>query len=207
MRRSWWPALIPALQRLEELQLGWREGAAIDVLADNAPQLSGDVAAGRRWPRWGPATAGAGWRSVLSVPLVLPHHPTAALSLYAWSAGAFDITYTDAARIFALYATTVVAQAVQALELDEAVQARHRIGLAQGILMAYHGVAADAAFSLLRQHSQHFNIKLRTVAQHVITTGALSTPQLAPDPYSASADRCSSLPAPQAFRTCCPDSP
>ena len=112
---------------------------------------------------------------MLSVPLVLPHHPTAALSLYAWSAGAFDITYTDAARIFALYATTVVAQAVQALELDEAVQARHRIGLAQGILIERYGLSIDESFALLRRHSQDGNVKIHHVADQLLATGQLPT--------------------------------
>lgn len=39
---------------------------------------------------------------------------------------------------------------------------------AKGILMARHGVTADRAFELLREHSQHNGTKLASVAQAVV---------------------------------------
>ena len=57
--------------------------------------------------------------------------------------------------------------------LNRAVAARHRIGLAQGILMSWPQITAEQAFTLLRRESQNTRVKLRTVAQTFIETGDL----------------------------------
>jgi AmiR/NasT family two-component response regulator len=57
--------------------------------------------------------------------------------------------------------------------LNRAVAARHRIGLAQGILMSRHQITAEQAFALLRRQSQNTHAKPRTIAQTVIQTGDL----------------------------------
>jgi AmiR/NasT family two-component response regulator len=51
--------------------------------------------------------------------------------------------------------------------------ARHRVGLAQGILMVRREIMADQAFALLKCESQNTHVKLRTIAQTVIQTGDL----------------------------------
>jgi AmiR/NasT family two-component response regulator len=57
--------------------------------------------------------------------------------------------------------------------LNRAVAARHRVGLAQGVLMTRRQLTADQAFALLKRQSQNTNVKLRTIAQTVIQTGDL----------------------------------
>jgi AmiR/NasT family two-component response regulator len=57
--------------------------------------------------------------------------------------------------------------------LNRAVAARHRVGLAQGVLMTRRQLTADQAFTLLKRQSQNTNVKLRTIAQTVIQTGDL----------------------------------
>ena len=54
--------------------------------------------------------------------------------------------------------------------LEAAVEAHGRIGQAMGILMARYGIGADAAFAALARVSQHHNLKLRRLADAVITT-------------------------------------
>ncbi|MFZ1118316.1 MAG: ANTAR domain-containing protein, partial [Propionibacteriaceae bacterium] len=54
-----------------------------------------------------------------------------------------------------------------------AMAARHRVGLAQGILMIRRQLSADQAFALLKSESQNTHVKLRTIAQTVIQTGDL----------------------------------
>jgi AmiR/NasT family two-component response regulator len=58
-------------------------------------------------------------------------------------------------------------------DLNRAVAARHRVGLAQGILMARRRLTAEQAFTLLRRRSQNTHVKLRAIAQTVIQTGDL----------------------------------
>ena len=57
-------------------------------------------------------------------------------------------------------------------EIYEAVrdiaEKRSVIDQAKGMLMVVYGTDADAAFELLRWHSQHHNVKLRVVAEQVV---------------------------------------
>lgn len=57
--------------------------------------------------------------------------------------------------------------------LREAMESRHLIGLAQGILMERFDLDQEQAFAVLRRYSQDRNIKLRSVAQHVVQERAL----------------------------------
>jgi hypothetical protein len=58
-------------------------------------------------------------------------------------------------------------------QLEQAVASRDVIGQAKGILMERHKLTPDAAFDMLRQASQHLNIKLRDVATTLADTGEL----------------------------------
>lgn len=53
------------------------------------------------------------------------------------------------------------------------VDAKHRIGIAQGILMSRYDISKDAAFQVLRRYSNSMNIKLRDVAERVHELGDL----------------------------------
>ncbi|HEY6688472.1 MAG TPA: ANTAR domain-containing protein [Propionibacteriaceae bacterium] len=79
--------------------------------------------------------------------------------------------YADAAGAFAHHTGLALERVTERDNLNRAVAARHRVGLAQGILMARHQLTADQAFTLLQRRSQKTNVKLRTIAQTVIETG------------------------------------
>jgi AmiR/NasT family two-component response regulator len=57
--------------------------------------------------------------------------------------------------------------------LTEAVDARHRIGMAQGILVERSGISVDDSFALLRRYSQDGNVKIHHVADQLIRTEQL----------------------------------
>jgi AmiR/NasT family two-component response regulator len=78
-----------------------------------------------------------------------------------------------AAEAFAHHASLALEAVMERDNLNRAVAARHRVGLAQGILMTRRQLTADQAFTLLKRHSQNTHVKLRTVAQTVIQTGDL----------------------------------
>lgn len=82
--------------------------------------------------------------------------------------------YADVADTFAHHAGLALEAVTERDNLNRAVAARHRVGLAQGILMARRRLTADQAFTLLQRHSQNTNVKLRTIAQTVIQTGDLA---------------------------------
>jgi hypothetical protein len=81
--------------------------------------------------------------------------------------------YRDVAEAFAHHAGLALEAVMERDNLNRAAAARHRVGLAQGILMTRRQLTADEAFTLLRRHSQNTHVKLRTIAQTVIQTGDL----------------------------------
>jgi ANTAR domain len=81
--------------------------------------------------------------------------------------------YVDVAEAFAHHATLVLGAVMERHNLNRAAAARHRVGLAQGILMTRRQLSADQAFALLKRESQNTHVKLRAIAQTVIQTGDL----------------------------------
>ena len=81
--------------------------------------------------------------------------------------------YADLAEAFAHHASLALGAAMERDNLNRAVAARHRVGLAQGILMTRRHLTADQAFARLKRESQNTHVKLRTIAQRVIQTGDL----------------------------------
>ncbi|WP_353651246.1 PAS domain-containing protein [Nakamurella sp. A5-74] len=57
----------------------------------------------------------------------------------------------------------------------KAVDARHLIGQAQGIIMRAHGVDSSTSFDVLRRLSQQSNTKLSAVAAEIVSTHKLPT--------------------------------
>jgi hypothetical protein len=81
--------------------------------------------------------------------------------------------YADLAEVFAHHASLALEAVMERDNLNRAVAARHRVGLAQGILMTRRQLTADQAFALLKRESQNTHLKLRAIAQTVIQTGDL----------------------------------
>ena len=54
-------------------------------------------------------------------------------------------------------------------ELHTALETRHSIGLAQGLLMARYHLTTEQAFEYLRRSSQDANVKLRRLADSVVS--------------------------------------
>ncbi len=59
-------------------------------------------------------------------------------------------------------------------QLEQAIDTRHTIGEAMGILMGRHRLTEDQAFAALRRYSQDHNVKLREVARRVCEKGGLA---------------------------------
>ena len=72
-----------------------------------------------------------------------------------------------------MHAANTMASAMLVDGLQIAVQSRHLIGVAQGILMQNYGINMEQAFEVLRRCSSHRNIKLREVAEHIVENGDL----------------------------------
>lgn len=141
--------------------------------------LAQDLGADCAWPRFGARAADElGLHAVLSTGLFPGGEPPrfGALNFYSWTTCTFDAADQDHALVLAAHAATVIA-AVRArtagelreAQLTEALQSRDVIGQAKGILMERRGYSSDEAFEVLRRTSQDLNVKLREVAETLVS--------------------------------------
>lgn len=153
--------------RLDDLQYELAEGPCVDAARDRLDCISDDLTTEDRWPTWSSEAVVRGVRSVLSVPLQTEQEPLGALNLYAGHAQVFDAAALDIAAIYAIHAASALEQAKLVSGLQSAMQSRHVIGIAQGVLAVRYGIAYDTAFEVLRRLSNELNVKLRDLAQQV----------------------------------------
>lgn len=164
----------PVAERAHELQQEAGEGPCLEASWDEGDvYVVDDVADDRRWPTWGPRGAELGLSSMLAVRLFTTRESVGALNLYSYRPREYDTDDVLAARIVAARVSAALAVARHEENLEQAIDARHRVGLAQGILMERYGLSVDRAFEVLRRYSQDQNRKLRVVAEEIIATRRL----------------------------------
>jgi hypothetical protein len=169
----------PLASRLDELQYRLDEGPCVEAtrIPGMGIAFSADLGAGREYPRWGPAAAGLGAGSVLSVGLfpggLNPRY--GALNIYSRTVGGLDELDRDLALVLAAHASTALAATMASTAADlelatlrQAISSRDVIGQAKGILMERRGIGADEAFQILRKASQSLNVKLAQVAETLV---------------------------------------
>lgn len=164
------------VRRIDALQHELSEGPCLDALRQDHTVASDDLATDVRWPSWGPQVVRElGLSSSVSYRLYSTDKDLGALSLYGTEVSAF--TAEDIADGLALAAHVAVAlAAAQKVEhLEHAMRGRTVIGQATGILMERFDLAPDRAFSVLSRLSQQRNVKLRQIADEIVTTRKLPT--------------------------------
>ena len=123
-------------------------------------------------PAEGASRDGVGRRALLVV--CIEGAPRQPVRLVWYATGPASLSpYADVAEAFAHHASLASGAVMERDNLNLAVAARHRLGLAQGILMTRRQLTADQAFALLKRESQNTHVKLRRIAQAVIQTGDL----------------------------------
>ncbi|MER7930694.1 GAF and ANTAR domain-containing protein [Streptomyces sp. NPDC096057] len=123
------------------------------------------------WERYAAAARTLGLGSMTGVLLYTHNDDFGALNLYSRRPGAFDKDIESAGWLLASHAAVALDSARTIDQLEHAMETRHAIGEAMGILMERHQLSEDDAFNVLRRISQHHNIKLRDVAQRVRAEG------------------------------------
>ena len=168
------PASTAALvDRVDALQYDFDQGPCLDAVWHDSVYRIDDMTTEPRWPRWAPAAHGLGIGSVLSIRLSTPAELIGALNLYAGGAGAFDDDDVHVAHTFADHASAAVAVVHEFTGLRTALQSRHRIGMAQGILRARHGLDVDQTFTVLVRLSRDNNIRLVDLADMIVDANRL----------------------------------
>ncbi|WP_310962370.1 GAF and ANTAR domain-containing protein [Nocardioides terrisoli] len=155
---------------LEAIQVECGEGPDIDVLADRYSVIVGDTRTETRWPRWAHAVSQAGIRSLLSVRMYTSSSTVGTLNLYDEQPNRFDVADQEVAHVLARHAAVALASAREEEHLWQAIDSRKRIGQAQGILMERYNIDEERAFAVLMRYSQSRNMKLRAVAEKLVST-------------------------------------
>jgi GAF domain-containing protein len=132
-----------------------------------------DTATDVRWPQWGSELKSLGIRSFLSVRLATRDSVIGALNLYGREPMRFDNDDVAIAHILARHASVALATARREYAVAQTIDARKRVGLAQGMLMERFGLNAEQAFELLRRYSQQHRLKLNDVARELVSTREL----------------------------------
>lgn len=159
------------VEESDRLQGELREGPCFDaarrVDGERLFRIADMTAPQPSWPRFCVAARELGIGSMTGVLLYTDQEDFGALNLYSRRPGAFGKDIETAGWLLASHAAVALATARTVDQLEHALETRHAIGEAMGILMERHRLSEDEAFDVLRRISQHHNIKLRDVARRV----------------------------------------
>lgn len=163
----------PIVRGLDELQVRLGEGPDLALVSDRLGVLVSDTRTETRWPEWSRQAAELGVRSMLGTRLYTRERTLGTLNLYDRAPDHFDVDDQAVAQVMARHAAAALARARDTENLWHAIDARKRIGQAQGILMERYALSEDQAFRVLLRYSQDNNVKLRAVAEELVTTREL----------------------------------
>jgi GAF domain-containing protein len=167
----------PMADRFDQFQYDSGDGPCMTASRRGEVQRITAVAHEDRWPEFALLAAAEGLQSVMSIPLPIDHVVVGALNLYSLS-GSFEPDDDWMSETFARQAAITLANAEAyqraqnlASNLSNALESRDIIGQAKGIIMERQRCTPDEAFGILREASQHRNMKLRDLARDVVETG------------------------------------
>ena len=162
---------------IDAVQYALDQGPCLDAARLRREFAVGDlVVDDGRWPEFAHECREEGLRSLLALPLVSGDQCVGAINLYGWAPHAFDAFDASLVRVAASRCADAVV-AVSALDgvrrlagqLEQAMASRAVIEQAKGVVMAMRGVPEREAFEFIRRASQDRNVKVRHLAQQIVT--------------------------------------
>ncbi|MEV6558032.1 GAF and ANTAR domain-containing protein [Nocardia sp. NPDC051756] len=136
-----------------------------------------DLAAEHRWGGYSTRMLSHGVKSIYAQPLSIDGQTVGALSLYSTQPNGITERVRQAATLTAEHLGMLLAvasdsarQAKLTEQLRATLASRSTIDQALGILMAEHRCDRDAAFEVLRNKSQHSNVRVADLAVEIIET-------------------------------------
>jgi signal transduction protein with GAF and PtsI domain len=163
---------------LEVFQIQRDEGPCLDCFHGgepvSVPSLQADA---DRWPRFVPAAAEQGFRSVHAIPLRLRRQMLGALGLFGNTEGALSDADLALARAFADVSAIALAQHQTSDEgllptLQSTVASRGILEMAKGVVADTHQVSLAEASVRLRRYAADQHLPLTALARAVVTVGA-----------------------------------
>lgn len=161
------------VRRADNLQIELGQGPCLEAIDDRTTFVIRDTTTETRWATWCAQVAALGISSVVSVRLFTQAGTIGSINVYGQEPDQFDTDDAVLVAIFAGHASVALAAARTESGLRQAMDGRHLIGLAQGILMERFDLSTEKAFAVLRRYSQDRNMKLRSVAAHVVESRGL----------------------------------
>lgn len=152
------------------------EGPCLQAMQEHETVVVDDVDAEERWPRWRDHVSSLGFRSMLGLRLFVAEDTMGALNMYSRRPEAFDVRARTVATVFASHAAVAMKAAINAAGLEDALRARDVLGQAKGMLMEREGLSGQQAFDRLRELSMDRNVKVRDLADEIVTTGKVPAP-------------------------------
>jgi hypothetical protein len=153
---------------LDMAQHKLHEGPCYEAVVDTAHVTAPNLASDQRFPRYAAVAVAAGIRAQAAIRLFDAPKSQGALNLYSRIVGAFE-DFGSLARLFAHQSAMAIEYAQEIHNLQEAMRTRRTIGQAVGIVMERYKLTDERAFAFLTRLSQHRNIRLRLVAQEIVT--------------------------------------
>jgi GAF domain-containing protein len=164
----------------DELQYARGYGPCLDAGRSGEVFVVRDMRTEDRWPDYALHAAGLGVGSSLSVPLPFQGATIGALNNYARETAAFgdgDVALGQEVAAFVAIAVANAEATARATDdvanMRRAMASRAVIEQAKGILMERYKITPEQAFTLLTHASQRGNVKLRDIADELVTTGVL----------------------------------
>ncbi len=154
--------------RADELQYSFREGPCYEAATDDRTVSTDDLEGDPRWPNYGPAAVELGLRSQLALELYGTPQSSGALNLYSAARGRLA-GQRDMAELFATHAAVAMGHVRTVTGLLAALESRKVIGEAIGITMERYQIDESQAFNFLIRVSQTSNVKLREIAEQIVT--------------------------------------
>ncbi|MFF6999669.1 GAF and ANTAR domain-containing protein [Streptomyces sp. NPDC008313] len=166
-------ATSDVVRTADRLQQDFAEGPCFDAVTDRQQVYAiEDISRPNgRWPRFVPELRKLGMGSMMGFLLFTEEDELGALNVYSTRPCMFDETARRAGWVLASHAAVAFSASRTHQQLSHALETRHEIGEAMGILMGRHGLTEDTAFKVLRKASQDRNVKLRDVAREICRTG------------------------------------
>lgn len=152
------------------------QGPCVDTARDELTYRSDDLRQETRWPLFTAVALDNGIESILSFQLFVEDDKMGALDVYCDKPYGFDDDAESTGLLLASHAAIAMSADRRQTHLRTALGTRDLIGQAKGILMERYKIDGGRAFDLIVLSSQNTNSKVRDIADHLVTSGELLTP-------------------------------
>ncbi|MEV6313691.1 GAF and ANTAR domain-containing protein [Streptomyces sp. NPDC051776] len=159
----------------DQLQERLKEGPCFDAAREREPvfRIKDFTQPSQEWPKYIQQASDLGIGSMMGFLLYTLDEDLGALNLYSRMPSAFTKGSETAGWLLASHAAVAFSSARTADQLQKALDTRHTIGEAMGIVRERYDLGEQDAFNVMRRLSQDRNIKLRVLARRICETGGV----------------------------------